>query len=64
MPTTIQGVTLYNVTEAAKELHLSTNTIHKYIRNKKLKAQKVGKSWLITEASIRELLGPLFDDQA
>lgn len=63
MPTTIHGVTVYTVQEAAKELHLSTNTVHKYIRNGRLKAQKIGKAWLISEASIREILGPLFDDK-
>ncbi len=59
MPTKLHGITVYTVKEAAAELQLSTNTIHKYIRNKKLKAQKVGKSWVITETSIRQYLKPL-----
>ncbi len=61
MPTTIQGVTLYNVVEAAQELNVSKNTLHKWIKSGKITAHKIGKPYYITEASIREMMGPLFN---
>ncbi len=63
MPTTIQGVTLYSAMEAAKELKVSKNTIHAWIRSGKLTAHRIGKPYYITQESIREVMGPLFDDK-
>ena len=63
MPTTIQGVTLYNVVEAAKELRVSKNTIHAWIKSGKLTAHKIGKPYYITEKSIRKQMGPLTNDK-
>ncbi len=63
MPTTIQGVTLYNVVEAAQELNVSKNTLHKWIKTGKIKAHKIGKPYYITQESIRQLMGPLFDQK-
>lgn len=64
MPTTIQGVTLFSVMEAAKELRVSKNTIHKWIKSGKLTAHKIGKPYYITQESIRQQMGPLIDDKA
>jgi len=63
MPTTIQGVTLYTIPEAAKELHVSKNTIHNWIKSGRLVAHKIGKPYFITEKSIRGAMGPLTDDK-
>jgi putative resolvase len=63
MPTTIQGVTLYNVVEAAQELNVSKNTMHKWIKTGKIKAHKIGKPYYITETSIQDMMGPLFKQE-
>lgn len=44
--------------EVAKRLHLHINTVNRYIRDGKLPAVKVGKSYRIKESALRQLIGP------
>ena len=45
------------VEDVANRLDLHTRTIHRYIREGRLKAARIGKSYRITEADLRELTG-------
>lgn len=49
---TILGVTTYTAKEAGALLHVSERTIRTYIKNGKLKAQKIGGDWAISEENI------------
>ena len=51
----IGNKTIYTIHEATEMLHLSYQTIRKYITAGRLKGQKVGTKWYVTEASIKEL---------
>ena len=48
--------TAYDVKEIAQAFNLSTATVRKYIKAGKLKGAKFGKSYYITEQSIKEYL--------
>lgn len=48
--------TAYNVKEIAQAFNISTQTVLKYIKAGKLKGAKFGKSYYITEQSIKEYL--------
>lgn len=48
--------TAYDVKEIAQVFNLSTATVRKYIKAGKLKGAKFGKSYYITEQSIKEYL--------
>lgn len=48
---------LLTVEDVANRLDLHTRTIHRYIREGRLKATRIGKSYRITEADLRELTG-------
>ncbi|MGX7200406.1 helix-turn-helix domain-containing protein [Enterococcus nangangensis] len=48
---------LYSVEEVAARLQVSTRTIRNYLRNNKLKGQKVGGQWRFTEDEIVAFLG-------
>ncbi len=50
---------IYTLEEAAKYLKLSEDTIRRLIKQKKLKAHKVGGQWRIK----RQTLDELFEDQ-
>ena len=57
MPTTIQNIKFYTVTEAAKELHVTAQTVRTYIKEGKIKGQRIGRPILITEEALNEYLG-------
>ncbi len=46
----------YNVQEAAQLLKVSAVTIRGYIKNGKLKAQKVGRAFHITESTLENYI--------
>jgi excisionase family DNA binding protein len=52
----IAGIKLYTVQETAKLLEVTAQTIRKYIKEGKLKAQRVGRPFYIAESSIKEFL--------
>lgn len=49
---------IYDVKELAEYLKVSTRTIQNYIRDGKIKGKKLGRKWIFTEETIRELLKP------
>lgn len=53
---TIQNINFYTVDEVAKELNITPLTVRTYIRQNKIKAQRIGRPYLISEGSLREFL--------
>ncbi len=47
---------VYNLNELMKILQVSRPTLIKYIKNKKIKAFKVGQQYRITEEALREYI--------
>ena len=52
MSTTIRDRNLYSVTELAQKLNVTTVTIRKYLKQGKLKGQKVMGRWFISDEDI------------
>lgn len=52
----LETTTAYTVQEVADKMHRTPVTIRKYIKAGKLKAQKVGYTWYITEETLTELI--------
>lgn len=52
----LETTTAYTVKEAAELIHLSPQTIKKYIREGKIKAQKVGVPYYVTEETLKAFL--------
>ena len=56
MPIQIEGQTIYSLTELEKTLSVSKKTLRTYIRERKLKARKVGREQFVTEKSLVDFL--------
>lgn len=52
----LETTTAYTVKEAAEMLGKSAGTIRQYIRDGKLKAQKVGNTYYVTDDTLTELI--------
>ncbi len=52
----LETTTAYTVAEVAQMLNRSGDLVRKYIRSGKLKAQKVGNTWYITDRTLTELI--------
>ena len=52
----IEGIKLFTVTETADTLGITPQTVRAYIKQGKLKGQRVGRPILITENSIKQFL--------
>ncbi|MBW2554566.1 MAG: helix-turn-helix domain-containing protein [Deltaproteobacteria bacterium] len=59
MPTTIRDKTLYSVPELSQKLNVTTVTIRNYLKQGKLKGQKVMGRWFILGDDIEEFFGEL-----
>lgn len=55
---------LYKVSEVARMLNVHRVTVLRWICDKKIKAIRIGKLWMIPEEEIRRLLGGRRDDVA
>ena len=56
MGTIIEGIKFYTVVETAKALQVTPQTIRAYIKQGRLKSQRIGKPILITETNLMEFL--------
>lgn len=54
MATDIDQITLYTVQEIAQAMRVTPQTIRAWIKSGKLKAELVGKTYMIPEQAIRE----------
>lgn len=52
----LETTTAYDVKETAELLHVSPQTVKKYIREGKLRAQRVGLPYYVTEETLKEFL--------
>jgi len=59
MPTTIRDKTLYSVPELSQKLNVTTVTIRNYLKQGKLKGQKVMGRWFIIDDDIVEFFKEL-----
>ncbi len=57
MPTTIQDVKFYTVQETAEALQVTPQTVRSYIKQGKIKSQRIGRPILITERNLKEFIG-------
>ena len=57
MPVEIMGVTLYSIKELSGILDVTVVTLRKYFRSGKMKAQKIGGKWYVTEENVKKFLG-------
>lgn len=58
MPTEIEGIKFHTVPEVAKVLRITPQTVRAYIREGKLKAQRIGRPIYVTDKNLREFLQP------
>lgn len=49
-------IKVYTVPELAKLFKLSPQSVRKYLKEGRIKGQKVGVKWLVSEEAIREFL--------
>lgn len=59
MPIKIKDMILYSVPEVAQKLNVTTVTIRNYLRQEKLKGQKVMGRWFISEEDLVEFFEKL-----
>lgn len=56
MPTTIEGIKFYTIPEVAEVLNVTPQTIRTWIKQGKIKSQRIGRPIYITENNIKEFL--------
>jgi excisionase family DNA binding protein len=56
MPTEIEGIKFYTIPETAKALRVTSQTIRTWIKQGKIKSQRIGRPILITERNLKEFL--------
>ena len=49
-------IKFYDVQEIAKAFDMTPQSVRKYLKEGRIKAQKVGTKWLVSEEAIREFL--------
>jgi excisionase family DNA binding protein len=56
MPTIIEGIKFYTILETAAALHVTPQTIRAWIKQGRIKSQRIGRPILITESNLKEFL--------
>jgi len=56
MATVIEGIKFYTISETARALNVTPQTIRAYIKQGRLKGQRIGRPILITENNLKEFL--------
>lgn len=56
MATVIEGIKFYTVPETAQALRVTPQTVRAWIKQGKLKGQRIGRPILITENNLKEFL--------
>lgn len=52
----LEKTTAYDLHEAGEKLGLQYDTVRKYVKNRRIKAQKVGRKYYVTEDTLAEFL--------
>jgi excisionase family DNA binding protein len=56
MGTIIEGIKFYTIPETAKALRVTPQTIRAYIKQGRIKSQRIGRPILITENNLKDFL--------
>jgi excisionase family DNA binding protein len=56
MPTIIENIKFYTIQETAEALKVTPQTIRAWIKQGKIKSQRIGRPILITENNLKEFL--------
>ena len=56
MPKVVLGETLYDITEVAALLGVTTRTVQTYILDKRIQGQKIGRKWFFTEDNLKAFI--------
>ncbi len=56
MPTVIENIKFYTLLETAEALKVTPQTIRAWIKQGRIKSQRIGRPILITEKNLREFL--------
>jgi excisionase family DNA binding protein len=56
MATVIEGIKFYTIPETAQTLQVTPQTVRSWIKQGKIKSQRIGRPILITEKNLREFL--------
>lgn len=56
MPIKISGIELYTLQELSKKLGIHMVTLQRYCRRGKLKAQKIGRGWLVSGENLKAFI--------
>jgi excisionase family DNA binding protein len=56
MPTIIEGIKFYTIPETAEALKVTPQTIRAWIKQGRIKSQRIGRPILITEKNLKEFL--------
>lgn len=56
MATVIEGIKFYTIQDTAKALRVTPQTIRTWLKQGRLKGQRIGRPILITEKNLREFL--------
>ena len=57
MPTVIEGIKFYTIPEVAEALDVTPQTVRAYIKQGRIRSQRIGRPAYITERSLREFTG-------
>ncbi|MDQ7827269.1 MAG: helix-turn-helix domain-containing protein [Candidatus Eremiobacteraeota bacterium] len=61
MPRQIGALTLYEVEELVEALDVTKETVRAYLKTGRLKGEKFGKRWFVSEESLRDFFNPAQD---
>lgn len=56
MPIEVANIKLYSVKDLSQELHVTNLSIRSYLKNGKLKGQKIGGRWYVAEENLHSFL--------
>lgn len=56
MPTTIEGIKFFKIPEVADTLLVTPQTVRAYIKQGRIRGQRIGRPIYITEKSLQEFL--------
>lgn len=56
MPTIIEGIKFYKIPEIAEILLVSPQTVRAYIKQGKIKAQRIGRPIYVTDKNLKEFM--------
>jgi len=56
MSTVIEGIKFFTIPDTAKALHVTPQTVRTWIKQGKIKSQRIGRPILITENNLRDFL--------